>query len=75
MGTYFVSNIILIFSLLSPLIRVMAYLSACGINFNWFGLPDYAFGAVTITNLETIGLETALMPIPCKFIKFLFKHA
>ncbi len=54
------------------MIRVMAYLSACGINFNWFGLPDYAFGAVTITNLETIGLETALMPIPCKLFIFIF---
>lgn len=57
------------------MIRVMAYLSACGINFNWFGLPDYAFGAVTITNLETLGLETALMPIPCKDIYYIYLYS
>lgn len=61
-----ISAFIIIISLLSPFIRITAYLSACGLNFSWISLPNYPFGAFTICNLESLGLEYALMPIPCK---------
>ena len=52
------------YSLLSPFIRICAYLSSCGLNFNYIGLPDYAFGAVGIANVEPLGLNNVFLPIP-----------
>ena len=35
-----------------------------GLNLSWIGIPNYAFGAITIANLEKTGLDFAYLPIP-----------
>lgn len=42
----------------------MSYLSTCGWNLSWIGLPKYAYGTCVISNLGKLGIEHALLPIP-----------
>lgn len=58
----FIFNII--FSLLSPVIRISSLLSSLGVDFSWFGLPNYAFGSVIICDISNFNIEYAMVPLP-----------
>lgn len=50
--------------LLSPFLRIMSYLSNCGVNLSWIGLPKYSIGTGIIANYGKIGLSETFLPIP-----------
>jgi len=57
--------------LLTPFLRIINYLSACGVNLNWIGIPKYNFGTAMIVNYGKLGLEDTFMPIfPFSFAPF-----
>jgi len=57
--------------LLAPFLRIINYLSACGLNLNWLGLPKYNFGTAMIVNYGKLGLENTFLPIfPFSFAPF-----
>lgn len=51
-------------SLLSPAIRIAAYIASFGIDLSWIGLPKYSFGSMIITSMENMGIDFAFVPIP-----------
>lgn len=57
-------NIYIIFSLLSPIIRISSLLSSLGVDFSWFGLPNYAFGSVIICDISNFNIEYGMVPLP-----------
>lgn len=56
--------------MLAPFLRIMSYLSACGVNLSWLGLPKYSYGTAIIANYGKIGMSDTFLPICRKFIKF-----
>ena len=49
--------------LLSPFLRIISYLSACGLNLSWLGLPKYNYGTAVIVNYGKMGLTDTFLPI------------
>ena len=49
--------------LLSPFLRIISYLSACGMNLSWLGLPKYNYGTAVIVNYGKMGLTDTYLPI------------
>ena len=58
--------------MLSPILRISSYLSSCGLDLSWIGIPKNLIGAAIICNLESFGIEYGFLPIPstanCPFI-------
>ncbi len=52
------------FFITRPLLNFTAFLSyTLNLNLKWFGIPHDAFGSVMLTNIATLGLEQAYVPI------------
>ncbi len=64
MVSILVSNNLILYSLLSPILRISGYLSSMGVDFSWFGLPNYAFGSVIVSSLDSVGLSIGMVPMP-----------
>ena len=58
----FFTNLLATF-ILSPFLRIIAILSASGINLSFLGLPKYSYGTAVICNYGKDGLEDTFLPL------------
>ena len=56
--------------ILAPFLRIMSYLSCCGANLSWLGLPKYRYGTAIVANYGKIGMSDTYLPI-CRMIRFI----
>ena len=56
--------------MLAPFLRIMSYLSCCGANLSWLGLPKYRYGTAIVANYGKIGMSDTYLPI-CRMIRFI----
>lgn len=58
----FFTNLLATF-ILGPFLRIIAILSASGINLSFLGLPRYSYGTAVICNYGKDGLEDTFLPL------------